>query len=104
MPGMRHHNVVCSQLVTKEAELCQLNSKYLVLLAEMNKPRSDSVGLAVAGSKVESSDQDRKDMVKILIKEALEDTVEAAHAGWSMRRCVIGDRYVDTKYIYLSVR
>ncbi|CAK8677308.1 unnamed protein product [Clavelina lepadiformis] len=58
----------------QEAEHCQLHSKYLVLLSEMNKPRTESVGLAVAGTKIETSDSDRREMVKILIKEALTDS------------------------------
>ena len=39
----------------------------------MNKPRSDSVGLAVAGSKLDTSDEDRKEMLKILIQDAIKD-------------------------------
>lgn len=63
-----------AQLQQHEAEYCQLRSKYLVLLSEMNKPRSDSVGLAVAGTKINNSDDDRKAMMKILIQEAIQDT------------------------------
>ena len=52
-----------------EAEQLQLHSKYLVLLSELNKPRSENIGLAVSSS----SESDRKDVVKLLIKEALDD-------------------------------
>ena len=39
----------------------------------MNKPSKDSLGLAVEGEKVCPSDGDRKEMVKILIQDALDD-------------------------------
>nr|CAB3266837.1 TBC1 domain family member 2B-like [Phallusia mammillata] len=73
----------------KEAQYCQLNSKYLVLLAEMNKPRSESVGLAVSDSKISPSDKDRKDMVKILIQEALAESESSP----TMRRESRYDQY-----------
>ncbi|XP_078484325.1 TBC1 domain family member 2B-like [Ciona intestinalis] len=62
----------------QEAEYCQLHSKYLVLLSEMNKPRTESLGLTVSGTKIAgSSDADRKEMMmKILISEALDDAAE----------------------------
>ena len=59
-----------------EAEQLQLHSKYLVLLSELNKPRSDSIGLAVASS----SDSDRKEVVKLLINEALDDADVSQHS------------------------
>ena len=39
----------------------------------MNKPTSESFGLAVGDTKVVASDKDRKEMLKILIQDAIKN-------------------------------
>lgn len=77
----RYENIFfCPQLLEQEARHCQLESKYLILLSEMNKPRSGSSFSSmvddgeVVVQKTNEPVVRSADIVKQLIEDALSDS------------------------------